>query len=180
MPKFSVNVKTDVVDFDAGTNIEADSVEELKQAITDFIQSGVIDYVTRAALVAREKGHAAKRGGVQVAPPVAGEQTLEQAVQNVQTAFPEATEIAPPPPIPTPSVPQGVDFEQMPDGKLKVVTPYLKDKSKWREVNDALRAAGARAVSLGKDEHGKTIWANYKTITPDKRDDVVRALAAVL
>ena len=174
---YSVNFKTDVVDYDAGTNISADTVEELKQNITDFVQSGLLDYITHAALRAREAGRAAKNGTP--APQV----TEQQAVQNVQQVFPQAQEIqeqsapfvAPAPPVPQPSLPSGVEFEQQPDGKLKIVLPYLADKSKWKEANDAARAAGARAV---KNADGS--WANYKVVTPDKQADVARALASVL
>ena len=175
---FSVNIKTDVVDFDAGTNISADTVDELKQNLTDFMQSGVVDYINRAALAARERGHAAKRGEAAPAPVV----TEAQAVQNVQQAFPEAqvvqeapAYVAPAPPVPTPSLPDGVEFQQRADGKLNVITPFLQDKSKWAAVNDALKTVGARGEKLPDGT-----WAKYKTITPDKQEAVARALSFVL
>lgn len=190
MPKFSTNFKSDVVDFDAGTTVEADSIEEFKQAITDFVQSGVLDYITRAALVAREKGHAAKRGGVQVAPPVAGTQTLEQAVQNVQQAFPQAQEIqeqappfvpqqvAPAPPVPQPSLPEGVYFQEGgPDGDLKLFLPYFRTVN-MKELNAALKNAGARAVPDGKKPDGTTAWADYKRVPRHKQDEVTRVITS--
>ena len=157
MPRFSTNFKSDVVDFDAGTNIEADSAEELKQAITDFIQSGVIDYITRAALVAREKGHAAKRGGVQAPAP---------------QEIPQQQVVPPAPPVPQASLPQGVEFQEGgPGGDLKLFIPFIRGIS-MKDLNEALRGAGARGVKKA-DGVG---WEDFKRVPHAKRDDVVRVI----
>ena len=189
---FSVNIKTDVVDFDAGTNISADTVDELKQNLTDFIQSGVVDLVNRAALAARARGHAAKSGQAPQAQPARAVGSsfgslvddLAQAVGNVQQVFPQATQIPEPeqaavyvqpaPPVPQPSLPAGFEFQQRPDGKLNLHVPYVPGPN-FAAVNDTIKQHGGRSE---KQPDGS--WAKYKVIPADKQEAVARALANVL
>ena len=200
---YSVNFKTDVVDYDAGTNISADTVEELKQNITDFVQSGLLDYITHAALRAREAGRAAKNGTPAPTYHPTPQQVSHaeivsdhQAVQNVQQAFPQAQEFGGPvpgfkgqpdeygnlpaagqyqsaPPVPQPSVPAGVEFQEGgPNGDLKLFLPF-KQNLDFKALNDALRGAGARGVKKS-DDSGFEKW---KRVPRDRQADVVRVVS---
>lgn len=183
MPKFSTNFKSDVVDFDAGTTIEADSAEGLKQAIAEFFQANVLEFITRGALRAREAGHAAKRGEA-VVPADAYVVSDAQAVQNVQQVFPQATQIPEPeqaatyvqpaPPVPQPSLPAGFEFQQRPDGKLNLLVPYVPGPN-FTVVNDLIKQHGGRGEKLADGT-----WAKHKVIPAHQQEPVARALASVL